>query len=164
MKNIFIISVLLLSLSGCQSAEEEAQAQAAHDAQITKQARADLMAELKAKEEATNAADGLKNAKLSQVGIVVHDKEITINPEKAKDFFDNIGKKIEEKLRDLTKNLDKGMVEGEDTGIHMTSDKINIDLNKTQDFLNTWGKKMQSFVKEIDSMAKSMDTTTQNVK
>ena len=154
-----LIPLILLTFSGCDSAEEKAKAQAAHDAKIIKQARADLMTELKVKEEAKQKADALKNGTLSQVGVSVHNKEITINPEKAKDFLNTIGKRIEEKLINLTKDLDKGMVEGQDTGVHIDETKINIDLNKTQDFLNTWGKKMDSFVKEIDNMAKSMDNT-----
>ena len=154
-----LITLILLSFSACDSVEEKAKAQADHDAKIIKQARADLMTELKIKEEAKQKADALKNGKLSQVGISVHNKEITINPEKAKDFFNTIGKKLEEKLNNLTKDLDKGMIEGQDTGVHIDETKINIDLNKTQDFLNAWGKKMQSFVEEIDNMAKSMDNT-----
>ena len=166
MKNIFITCILLFSLAGCETAEEKAKAQAIHDAKIIKQARADLMAELKVKKEAEEAkekaqkkADALKNEKLSQVGISIQNKEITINPEKAKDFFNNLGKKMEEKIHSLTQSLKKGMIEDQDTGVHIDETKINIDLNKTQDFLHTWGKKMQSFVKEIDNMAKSMNST-----
>jgi hypothetical protein len=149
--------VLLLSLTGCETKEQRA----AHDAKIAQDARTALFAELKAKDDARLKADALQNSKLSQVGISVHDKEITINPEKAKDFFNNIGKRIEEKLRSLTKDLDKGMVEGQDTGVHIGNNNINIDLNKTQNFLNIWGKKMQNFVKEMDKMAKEMEQSKQ---
>ncbi len=48
------------------------------------------------------------------------------------------------------------MVDDTKTGISINETKINIDLNKTQDFLNSWGEKIQSFVKEIDNIAKSM--------
>ncbi len=161
MRYLLIPLMLLLTFSGCQSSEEKAKAQAAHDARIIQQARAELLAELEAKAKAKKEADILKNSKLSQVGISVQDKEITINPEKAKEFFKTIGKRLEEKLQNLTKDLDKGMLEGEETGVHIDKTKINIDLNKTQDFLNAWGKKMQSFVEEIDNMAKSMDNTKQ---
>ena len=156
-----LITFILLTFSGCESAEDKAKAQASHDAKIIKQAREDLMAELKAKEVAAAKEDALKNTKLSQVGISVHDKEITINPEKAKDFFNNIGKKIEERLLNLTKDFDKGVIDGEDTGIHMSESKINIDLNKTQDFLNILGKKMQNFVKDMDVMLKETQTQVQ---
>jgi len=159
MRHILLTFFVLFSLTACESAEEKAKAQAEHDAKIIKQAREDLMDELKAKEDATKQADALKNAQLSQVGISVHEKEITINPDKAKDFFNNIGKKLEEKIHTLTKDLDKGMVADSNTGIIIDETKINIDLNKTQDFLNTWGEKMQSFVKEIDNIAESMDNT-----
>lgn len=159
MRHILLTLFVLFSLTACETAEEKAQAQATHDAKIIKQAREELMAELKVKEEASKQADNLKNAQLSQVGISVHEKEITINPDKAKDFFDNIGKKLEEKIHTLTKDLQKGMVNDTNTGISVSETKINIDLNKTQDFLNSWGEKMQSFVKEIDNIAKSMDNT-----
>ncbi len=164
MRHLPIIFILLLAFTACESTETNAKAQAAHDAKIIQQARADLMAELQAKENASSKTDALKNAKLSQVGISIHDKEISINPEKVKDFFNTMGKKLEEKLRNLTKDLDKGMVEGQDTGVHIDKTKINIDLNKTQDFLEIWGKKMQSFVQDIDSIAKSMDNKADNAK
>ena len=156
MRYLLLASIILFSLAGCESAEEKAQAQAVHDAKIIKQARADLMAELKVKADAKLKADALQNTKLSQVGISVKDKEITINPEKAKDFFNNIGKRLEERLLNLTKDLDKGMVEGTDTGVHINESKINIDLNKTQDFLRLWGEKMRSFVKEMDKVSSEL--------
>ncbi len=101
MRHILLTIFVLLSLTACESPKEKAQAQAAHDSKIIQQAREDLMAELKAKEEAEKQADSLKNAQLSQVGISVHEKEITINPDKTKDFFNNIGKKLEEQMNKL---------------------------------------------------------------
>lgn len=160
MRHLLLIFLLLFSLTACQSTEEKAKAQAAHDAKIAQQAREELLAEIKAKEEAQNKSLSSKNAQLSQVGISVQNKEITINPEKAKDFFNNIGKKLEEKLQGITKGLEKGTMHNENAGVHIDKSNINIDINKTQDFLQEWGKKMQSFVKEIDKMAKAMDTNT----
>jgi len=160
MRNLLLAFFVIFSLTACESAEEKAKAQAEHDAKIAQQAREDLLAELKAKDEARKKEIETKNAQLSQVGISVQEKEITINPEKAKDFFNNIGKKIEEKLQGITEGLEKGTVHNESAGVHIDQSNIQIDLNKTQDFLQEWGKKMQSFVKEIDTMAKSMDMNT----
>ena len=161
MKNIFIACILLLALPSCKSDEEKAKAQAKHDAKIIKQAREDLRKELKAEAKAKEVArqtSTLKNTKLSEIGIHLHNNEITINPEKTKDFFNNLGKKMEKKVYNFTQDLKKGIIEGEDTGVYIDETKINIDLNRTQDFLSTWDKKMGNFVKEIDDTIKSIDS------
>ncbi len=160
MRHLLFTFLLLFSLTACQSAEEKAKAQAEHDAKIAQQAREEVLAELKAKEEARQKEIENNNTPLSQVGISVKEKEITINPEKAKDFFNTLGKKIEEKLQGITKDLERGKIDNESAGVHIDQSKIQVDLNKTQDFLQEWGKKMQGFVKEIDNIAKSMDINT----
>ena len=108
--------------------------------------------------KAQKRKEDTKNEKLSKAGILIEDNVITIDTNKTKDFFQNIGKKLEEKLRKITNEIEKGMLDEKDTGVQIDESRINIDLNKTKDFLETWGKKMQGFVKEFDTMAKESDT------
>lgn len=97
-----------------------------------------------------------KNDKLSQIGISVHESTISIDTNKTKDFFKNIGKKLEDKLKKITQNIEKGVIEEKSAGVKIDESHINIDLNKTKSFLDTWSKKMQTFVKEFDSMTKEI--------
>jgi hypothetical protein len=101
-----------------------------------------------------------QNEKLSKVGISIKENTITIDTNKTKDFFQNIGKKLGDKLKKITEDIQKGMIEEKDAGVKIDETHINIDLNKTKDFLEAWGKKMQGFVKEFDDMAKEMDIET----
>jgi hypothetical protein len=104
-----------------------------------------------------------KNEKLLKTGIHIENNVITIDTNKTKDFFKNIGKRLEEKLKKITGELEKGMLDEKDTGVQIDASRINIDLNKTKDFLETWGKKMQGFVKEFDNMAKELDTNNKPI-
>jgi uncharacterized protein YcfL len=101
-----------------------------------------------------------QNEKLSKVGISIKENTITIDTNKTKDFFQNIGKKLGDKLKKITEDIQKGMIEEKDAGVKIDETHINIDLNKTKDFLEAWGKKMQGFVKEFDDMAKEMGRET----
>jgi len=102
----------------------------------------------------------IQNEKLSKVGISIKENTITIDTNKTKDFFQNIGKKLGDKLKKITEDIQEGMIEEKDAGVKIDETHINIDLNKTKDFLEAWGKKMQGFVKEFDDMAKEMDIDT----
>jgi len=138
----------------------------------TKAAQAKLMAQEKAKKEAflkkqvakENEKKMQHNEKLSKVGISIKENTITIDTNKTKNFFENIGKTLGDKLKKITQELEKGMLDEKDAGVKIDATHINIDLNKTKDFLETWGKKMQGFVKEFDTMAKEMDIETEQLK
>ena len=79
MRHLLISLILLLSFTGCEDQEQQAE----HDAKIAQQARAELLAELKAKKERTD-----NNAsKLHKMGITMEDGTIIIDTNKTKDFF-----------------------------------------------------------------------------
>jgi hypothetical protein len=101
-----------------------------------------------------------KADKLSNAGISIEKSTITIDTNKTKSFFKNIGKTLETKLKKITDDIEKGKLDGNDSGVRIDQNHINIDINKTKDFLESWGKKMQSFVKEFDDMAKQIDIET----
>jgi len=154
-------------------AELKAKDEALHKARLeTKEAQEKLMAQEQAKKEAflkenvqkeKEAKQTKQNEKLSKVGITIKENTITIDTNKTKDFFENIGKKLGDKLKKITEDIQKGILEEKDAGVKIDETHINIDLNKTKDFLETWGKKMQGFVKEFDTMAKEMDIDTEQL-
>jgi len=156
MKQLLIIFLLLFSLSGCQDAKEK---QAQHDAQVAQQAKRELLAELKAKEEAAKKKEQESN-KLSKLGITTEDGKIIIDTNKTKSFFKDIASNMKHKMEKLSNDLEKGMIKNQNAGIEIDETHINIDLNKTKSFLENFGKKMQGFVKEFDTIAQEIDKTT----
>lgn len=185
MRHILLSLSLLLSLTACGEDKKQAEINKAIQAQnailleklkakeaLLQQSRAEakrVKEELLTKEHANKKAflkmqaqkekmenEKVKNEKLSQIGISVHENTISIDTNKTKDFFKNIGKKLEDKLKKITQNMEKGLIEEKSAGVKIDESHINIDLNKTKSFLDTWGEKMQTFVKEFDSMTKEI--------
>ena len=157
MKYILFSIILLLSLSGCQDTKEK---QAKHDAKIAQQAREELLAELKAKKEAKKSEQN--DTKLSKMGITMDKDKITIDTNKTKEFFQDMTKKIGDKIKKMVKELREGTIEDKDAGIELNESHINIDLNKTKDFVDDWGKRMQGLIKEFDEIVKEIDDHEKN--
>ena len=155
MKHLLISFIILLSFLGC---EDKAKDQAAHDAQIAEQARAELLAELEAQEVSKE-----KNVtKLSKMGVHMNEGIITIDTNKTKDFFRDLNQKMAEHIKKISDDLEKGIIESKEAGVEMKEQYIHIDLNKTQNLLQDWSKKMQIFVQEFDEMANTLETNSSN--
>ena len=152
----FLISLilLLLSFTGCEDKEQQAK----HDAQIAQQARAELLAELEAKK----ALQDKNNSKLNKMGIKMEDGTITIDTNKTKDFFHNLGKRMDEHMKKMSADMEKGIIEHKEAGVEINEQHIHIDLNKTRDLLLDWGEQIQVFVQEFDKMAKTLETNNTN--
>jgi len=129
---------------------------------LQEQARKDAFVKEQAHKEAKEK-QMKKNEKLSKVGISIDDSTITIDTNKTKDFFKNLSKKWGDKLKKITTDIEKGMIDQKDAGVNVDETHINIDLNKTKDFLQDWGKKMQGYVKDFDAMAKEVNVETQQL-
>jgi len=154
MRHLLISLILLLSFTGCEDQKQQAE----HDAKIAQQARAELLAELKAKKDLTD-----NNAsKLHKMGITMEDGTIIIDTNKTKDFFRGMNQKMEAQMKKLSDDMEKGVVETKEAGIEVNDQYIHIDLNKTQDLLSEWGKKIELFVQEFDEMAKTLEINNSN--
>jgi len=123
MKHILFSIILLLFLSGCQDSKEK---QAKHDAKVAQQAREELLAELKAKEEAKKAEQN--DTKLSKIGITMNDGKITIDTNKTKEFFQDMTKNIGDKIKKMSKELQEGTIENKDAGVDLNESHINIGI------------------------------------
>lgn len=152
MKHRLITISVLLALNGCQGDKER---QAEHDAKVAQEAREQLLKELKAQEEEKE-----KNSKLSQIGITVDKGIITVDTNKTKGFFLDLSSKLEDKMKSISEDINRGAVNEKDAGIEINHTHINIDLNKTKSFLENWKEKLQAFIKEFDSMTKEIDEKT----
>jgi len=156
MKILIFPFIALLLLSACESSEERAK----HDAMIAQKARKQLMAEIKAKEEARKKAKALshkKESKLEKIGIEVNGSKIIIDTNKTKTFFKQMTQKLQKKMQKIQQDLEKGKLDDNQTGIKVDEQKINIDLNKTKGFLENWGKRMQEIVQDIEQIAKKAE-------
>ena len=129
------------------------------------EAQAKLLAQEQEKKEAFLKAQLKKeqNKKLSKVGIHVENNTITIDTNKTKDFFKQLGENFGNKIKKITQELNKDVIDQKEAGIHIDKSNINIDFNKTKVFLEKWGKKMQGFVKDFDAMAKDMDINIKEI-
>ncbi len=154
MRYLFMSLIILLSFTGCEDKEQQAK----HDEKIAQQARADLLAELEAKK----AQEEKENKKLNNMGIKMDDGTITIDTNKTKDFFNDLGKKMDVQMKKISTDLERGILETKEAGIEINEQHIHIDLNKTQDLLMDWGKKIQIFVQEFDEMAKTLEINSTN--
>jgi len=161
MKQFMLATLVLFALVGCDQKKED---QTAHDAKVAQQAREQLLKELKAKEEAQKKAQEAQKAekaenKLSHFGVTTTpDGKIIIDTNKTKTYFEQFAKQMKEKMDKLAKDMQKGMIEEKEAGIEVSQDKIVIDVNKTKGFMENWAKKMETFVKEMDEVAKSIET------
>jgi hypothetical protein len=154
MRYLIVSLIVLFFFTACEDKEKQAQ----HDAKIAQQARAELLAELEAKK----AEEAKKSTKFNKIGINVDDGTITIDTNKTKDFFNNLGKKMDMQMKKMAADMEKGMIENEEAGIEINEQHIHIDLNKTRDLLLNWGEQIQVFVQEFDKMAETLEINSTN--
>lgn len=154
LRHLLISLILLLSVTGCENQEQQAE----HDARIAQQARAELLAELQAKKDLTED----NASKLHKMGITMEDGTIIIDTNKTKDFFREMNQKMGVQMKKLSDDMEKGVVETKEAGIEINEQYIHIDLNKTQDLLTEWGKRIELFVHEFDEMAKTLEINSSN--
>jgi len=159
MKQILPVLAVLFLLSACSDKKED---QAAHDAKVAQQAREELLAQLKAQEEAKRKVAEEKtrqNSLLSQAGITkTPDGKIIIDTNRTKSYFQQLAQKMKTKADKLAKEMQQGIIEEKEAGIEVNQEKIVVDLNKTKGFLEGWAKKMETFVKEMDEVARSVNS------
>ena len=154
MRSLFLPLLIVLFLTGC----EDKEAQARHDAQVAQQAREELLAELEAKKKQEEKVSPTFN----KMGFNVDDGTITIDTNKTKNFFNELGKRMDMHMKKMTEDMEKGVIENKEAGVEINEQHIHIDLNKTRDFLLNWGQQLQVFVEEFDKMAKTLETNSTN--
>lgn len=149
MRYLFVSLLILLSFTGCEDKEQQAQ----HDAQVAQQARAELLAELEAKKVQKER----ENTKLNKMGINVDNGTITIDTNKTKYFFHDLGKRMDAQMKKMAEDMQRGIIEHQDAGVEINEQHIHIDLNKTRALLMDLGQTIEVFVQEFDDMAKALE-------
>lgn len=155
-KILITLSILFL-FSGCQNAQEN---QAAHDAKIAEQAKAELRAELKKEQEEKarqKEAEVKKDNKYAHIGITTENGKVTIDTNKTKTYFQQMADKLKTHADKFAKDFEKGVIDDKEAGIEVNATHINIDLNKTKSFLDTWSKTIEGYAKEFQKMTEDLD-------
>ncbi len=153
MRHLFLALLLLLTFNGCQDKEQQQKEQTKHDAQIAQQAKTELLAELEKEKQAQEE----KNNKFSHMGVKMEQGTITIDTNKTKDFLKDLGKRMHIQMKQVSDDLQKGIIDAQGAGVKVNNGNINIDLNKTQTLLDEWSKKIEGYVKEFDEIAKEIE-------
>ena len=167
------VALLIGFMTGCESKEEKEQVKQAElfkEEQIQKAAQKveeDKKVAKVAKEAVTEkarlAAIQAENpSAMNKMGVSMEEGKLTIDTNKAKEFFTIFKKKLD----DTSEQIDKEIREGNLTltipvGIEVTNRKVSIDINKTKSFLDSWGERMTDFAKEFDTMTKTLHNDTQ---
>ena len=153
MRHLLLSLLLLLTLSGCQDKEQQQKEQAKHDAQIAQQARTELLSQLEKEKQVQEA----KNNKFSHMGVKMDQGTITIDTNKTKDFLKELGQRMNVQMKQVSDDLQKGIIDAQEAGVKINNGNINIDLNKTQTLLDEWSKKIEGYVKKFDEIAKEIE-------
>ena len=153
MRHLLLSLLLLLTFSGCQDKEQQQKDQAKHDAQIAQQARTELLSQLEKEKQAEEA----KNNRFSHMGVKMEKGTITIDTNQTKDFLKELGQRMNVQMKQVSDDLQKGIIDAQGAGVKVNNGNINIDLNKTQTFLDEWSKKIDGYVKEFDKIAKEIE-------
>lgn len=156
MRHLLIAFMLLFFFTGCQDKEQQQKAQAAHDAKIAQQAREELLAELEHEKKLQEE----KNNRFSHMGVKMEQGTIIIDTNKTKDFFKELGEQMHVQMIQVSKDLQKGVIDAQEGGVQVDNGNINIDLNKTQSFLNEWSSRVEGYVKEFDKMIQEIENNT----
>jgi len=154
MRHLLITFMLLFYFTGCQDKEQQQKEQAAHDAKVAQQARAELLAELEHEKKLQEEKDN----QFSHMGVKTDDGTIIIDTNKTKDFFKELGEKMHIQMQQVSQDLQKGVINAQEGGVQIDNGNIKIDLNKTQSFLNEWSSQIEGYVKEFDKMVQSIET------
>lgn len=134
--------------------EEAKLAQEALDAKIAQEKKI-LLEEEKRKEETLKEDNNTLNA----MGVEMTENSFSIDTSKTKVFIDTLKAKVDTKIKTISEDLEKGIIQSKDAGIDINEKHIHIDLNKTQDILKDWGQKIQLFVNDFDSVTPENNKT-----
>lgn len=152
----------VLEAEKAKLAQKAKESQDALEAKIAKEKEAKAKEE-KRKEEAKAHKAKEETAKednstLNAMGVEMTENSFSIDTTKTKVFIDELKAKVDSKIKTISEDLEKGIIQSKDAGIDINEKHIHIDLNKTQDILKDWGQKIQLFVNDFDS------TTAENNK
>lgn len=164
MRHVIISFIVLFILVGCESKEEIAKAK---EAILYKEAQEKLLKDIeiakekKLKEELLarqKALEEVNQSTLTKAGITMDNGKLTIDTNRAKDFFSELSDSFMAKSKKIDQELKDGnLTSTKDMGLEISNNSFSMDFNKTKGFLERWGKKIDSFSKEINLFTDTID-------
>ena len=93
----------------------------------------------------------LKETLMSEMGFDFGNEKIIIDINKTNNFFLHIGKKIEDKAKEIEKKILNADINiTRDGGVVVTDEKISIDLNDTKNLLNDISQLFEAIILDIN--------------
>lgn len=87
---------------------------------------------------------------LKKMGIEVESGRIIIDTRRVKSYLDALGRQLERGLHQGVRKAEQNTPQEADTGIRVSSDSIEIDLNRTRHFIQEWIETMKIFGEELN--------------
>jgi len=91
---------------------------------------------------------------LRKMGIEVGDGRIVIDTNRTRSYFEALERQIRHGVDQGVRKARQHASSVDDIGIHVSRDKVEIDLNKTKHFLKIWGESMKILGEELDRSLK----------
>ena len=91
---------------------------------------------------------------LQKMGIEVGGGRITIDTKRARSYFEALERQISQGVHRGVQKAKQHTSGVDDIGIHVSKEKVEIDLNKTRNFLKVWGESMKIIGEELDRSLK----------
>ena len=86
---------------------------------------------------------------LRKIGISIEDEKIIVDTKKSRDFFIDLGAKIQHSFEKVMKKRDKNSSAEEDAGIRISDDKMVIDFNRTKKYIDRWVDTIEVLTDEL---------------
>ncbi|SHO80554.1 hypothetical protein MNB_SV-15-73 [hydrothermal vent metagenome] len=94
---------------------------------------------------------------VKKIGFSSKDGIVSIDTNKAKSYFSDLGKNIKDKSKQLSSELkSKSLKVTKDMGIELNKDSLNIDFNKTKEFAKSISKDIKVFANDINQFTKKI--------
>jgi len=87
---------------------------------------------------------------LKKMGIEVEPGRIIIDTRRVQSYLDALGRQLERGLHQGVQKAEQNAPQEADTGIRVSSDSIEIDLNRTRHFIQEWIETMKIFGEELN--------------
>ena len=87
---------------------------------------------------------------LQKMGVEVGQGRIIIDTRRAKAYLDALGRQLESGIRQGVQKAGRQAPQGADLGIHVSPDKVEIDLNRTRHFMQEWIEAVRIFGEELN--------------
>ena len=152
------LALLVLGLGGCQSKKSFSSDFVSPSLQEVTPAQTTRHASRAQTPSSAQNVHPINAPKVPPVGIIVDKNHIIIDTNQTKHFLETLTHKFDHSFKKIETALRKEKLRSpNETGIIITQDRIEVDLNKTQNFVGKWIRSMEAVGQQLDGIAKELD-------